>query len=66
MSEEKPSPELDYDEQKSDLDDKNDNYSYSNGSNSKISVCGHHQNRIHHFMIASLVVLTCLLSTLFL
>ena len=33
MSEEKPSPELDYDEQKPDLDDKNVNDSYINGSN---------------------------------
>jgi chromosome segregation ATPase len=62
MSEDKSSPGLDlYDEKKPDLDEKNDKDTYSNGSNSQISVYGPvDQNRFHRCMMISIVVHACL------
>ena len=55
MTEERSSPDLDYDEKKPDLDD-----SYSSGINSHTGVFGFHLNRFHWCMIISIVALASL------
>ena len=62
MTEEKqPSSELEHsDEKKTDLDDKKDGESYSNGSYSQVSIYEPFRwNRFHRCMIVSIVLLAC-------